>query len=82
MNEQKFKFPKKIHSLLFNLTLMVDIYHGFIELERDNTNDILLLTFYTLFSLSKITLDKLTQKESQEWENLLYLMMKNVLNLK
>jgi hypothetical protein len=61
---------------------MVDIYHGFIELERDNTNDILLLTFYTLFSLSKITLDKLTQKESQEWENLLYLMMKNVLNLK
>lgn len=61
---------------------MVDIYPGFIELDRDNTNDILLLTFYTLISLSKISLDKLTQEESQEWENLLYLMMKNVLSLK
>ena len=64
MNEQKFKFPKKIHSLLFNLTLMLDIYHDFIELERGNTNDRLLLASYSLFSMSKITLDKLTPKEN------------------
>lgn len=71
MNKQKFKFPKKIHSLLFNLTLMLDIYHDFIELERGNTNDRLLLAFYSLFSMSKITLDELTPNELQEWENLL-----------
>lgn len=71
MNEQKFKFPKKIHSLLFNLTLMLDIYHDFIELKRGNTNDRLLLAFYSLFSMSKIILDELTPKELQDWENLL-----------